>query len=86
MIDEDLQAKPCEKIEVNNSIEENASETIGKTASNQIELIAIEQKYIARNQVAYIPHFKFYINNISKLLTTIFGKCPLRNLMTEQLA
>ena len=45
-----------------------------------------KQKEIAINQIAYITHFKSYLDNILRLLTTPLGKFPPRNMMIEQLA
>ena len=54
------------------------------TASNQIEKIASKQKEISKNQTAYIPHFKTYLDNLPKLLTNPIRKSPFRNLIMEQ--
>ena len=62
------------------------SKTIELTISNQIVQIVGKQKEIARNQIAYIPHYKVYINKITKLLTNPIGNFPPRNMMTEQSA
>ena len=46
-----------------------------KNTSNQIEQIASEQKEIARNQIAYITHFKAYLKNIpTPSMYTPFGR------------
>ena len=66
----------------NRSIEENSSKTIEQNASNQIDQIASKQKEIARKKIAYIPHFKACLNNLTNLLTTQFGEILPRNLMT----
>ena len=49
-----------------------------------MEKIASKQKEIARNQIAYITHIKAYLDNLTKILTTLLGKIILRNLIMEQ--
>ena len=65
---------------------ENASKKIEQTASNKIEQIVSEKKETSRNKIAYIPHFKAYLDNLTKLLTTPLGKSLPRNIMTEKLS
>ena len=65
--EKDRQAIPYKKDEVNKSIEENGSKTIEQKAS--------EQKKIARNQIAYIPHLKYLLNNVpTSSLSNTFGR------------
>ena len=68
------------------TIEQTASKKIEQTASNQIEQIVIKQKEIAINQISYIPYFKYHLENIPKLLTTLLGKSTPKNNITEQTA
>ena len=47
------------------------------------KLLANKRKF-ARNQIAYVPHLKYYLENIPKLLTTTLGTSPPRNMITQQ--
>ena len=58
------QAIPYNKNEANNSIEKIMSGKIEQNKSKTINKNAKEQNEITRNQTAYIPHFKYYLNNI----------------------
>ena len=66
------------------TIEHIARETIEPNASNKFKQIVSEQKEIARNQIAYHPHFTAYLDNIpTPSLTTPLGKIIARNWMTR---
>ena len=60
--------------------------TIEHTTSNQIEKIPSKQKETPKNQIAYIAHFKYYLDNLPNLITTPLGKSLPRNIMTEKLS
>ena len=60
-----------DKNESNKSI--NTCETIEPNTINKIKQIASKQKQTVRNNIAYIPHLKYYLNNLpTPSLTTMF--------------
>ena len=61
------------------------SEKIEQNTINQFDKNAIEKNGITRNKLAYIPHFKAYLENLpTPLLKILLGICPPRNMLTEQ--
>ena len=59
----------------NKTIEPNVSKKIEPNASNKIEQTDIEKKEVARNQIAYTPHIKDYLDNLpTPSLTNLFGR------------
>ena len=50
------------------TIETNTNENIESNMSNIIEQIESKTKDIARNHIAYIPHFKAYLKNLPALM------------------
>ena len=72
-----IEPNTSKRIEPNTrkTIEPNAGKTIDPNASNTIENIASKKKEITRNQIAFNPHLKSYLDNLpTTSLKSPFGE------------
>ena len=80
-----MQAKKLNKTRVK-EFNKLGAKQLNKPWSIKLNKLQANKSKWARNQISYIPHFKAHLDNLPKLLTTLLGTYPPRNMMTQQLA